>query len=166
MQNQFKIFEYQSIEVAVPQNNTSGVYKFPDQRQLTDSPGRTIIIEGIEVFSCDGLGCSPVTGNELVSDIVMQNSFLTIKQGGNLTLQDMPLAKLINLANINSPYGNTGVIQLPLLRKLRNITWSQCQINFRGSSGDLPTANQIFAFGIYYTVLEDETTMTLQQNNY
>jgi predicted alpha/beta-fold hydrolase len=161
--NDFKIFEYQAIETVVPANASGFVYQFADQRQLSDQPGRTVIIEAIECYSATGLnGISPVSGGVIVGDDVLQNSFLTIKQGGNLTLQNIPLAKIVSLSNIGGNYGNNGIIQLPLLRSLRNITWSQCIINYRGISSNAPTSGKIYAFGVYYTVLEDAETMVYQ----
>lgn len=159
---QFKTFEFQAIEVLVPSNNTSGQYNFADQRQLTDSPGRTIVIEGIEVYSQNTTNnISPVTGSSIPDTDIIKSSFLTIKQGGNLTLQNIPLAALLAVSNIGSAYGNNGIISLKLLRNLRNITWSQSYIQYRGDSGSAPAAGTVFPFGIYYSVLEDLPNLTL-----
>jgi hypothetical protein len=147
---EFKTQRFEAVEINIPTGTTLRKFNFPDLPNLTGRNGFPVIIDSIEFFSNDATPVSPITGSDVVSNVDLQNSFLTIYQGDLQVLYNYPCAALVRVGDVGSGF-NGAVIKLPLLRDLINVSWTKC---FISTPSGAPTGNTVYSIGVHYAVSE------------
>lgn len=146
----FKFQRFQAIEIDIPASNAQTKFTFPDQPQLTGNAGLPVIIDSIVSYTQNNLDASPLTYQVVVSAQDLKRAFLTLYQGDLASVNSIPVASLVNTADIDtSAYGQVGVVQQPLVRNLINVSWTKSFVQFATA----PTGPTKIVFGVYYTVL-------------
>lgn len=91
---------YEMIELIVPGGNVSLKIPFPDIPQLRSDVTQDVVIRSLEVYTADSV---PVDFNTVpvVTTAMLQKMFLTLYIEQEQSINNVPLTKLLNVANLN-----------------------------------------------------------------
>jgi hypothetical protein len=147
----FKTQRFELVEIQIGSNTARKQFNFPDLPNLTGRDGNPVIIDSIVSYNSDtGTIFSPISGSQIVASGVVGNTALTIYQGDLQVLYQIPLTQL-SFTNLPGAVYAAGVMQQPALKDLINVSWTKSFITYADTAA--LTANQVFLFGVHYTVI-------------
>lgn len=142
-------------------------FNFPDQPQLrSEMAGRTVYIDGIEVFNANDVSKSPITGTPVITETVMKLAALTLFIGD--ATAGSYKGEYINYLPLTSFHRTQTTTTSPFVRDLLRfpslgVDWSKCIVSLGAAIGG--TDPFCFLFNIFYRYADELKNVPLPTVN-